>query len=189
MSGALPKLAGGDGVAAVVNNAAPNKIDVYLERDLRYRAEVNLATGEVAGTLEVTLTNRAPAVGLPQVVIGNAVGEPPGSNRSLVSVYSALPVLSASLDGSPLPLEPGREEGWITSRAPVTVPAGGSRTITLELSGRLDLRDGYSLVTRPQPLVAPERHDLVVTTTDGEALVTVDDVATTARRIEHRSSA
>ena len=78
MSGGLPELAGGDGVAVVVNNAAANKIDVYLERSIRYRATVDLATGETTGTLEVTLTNTAPADGLPQVVLGNAVGEPPG---------------------------------------------------------------------------------------------------------------
>ena len=124
MSGSLPELSGGDGVAVVVNNAAANKIDVYLERDLRYRATVDPTTGQTTGTLEVTLTNTAPAEGLPQVVLGNAVGQPPGTNQALVSVYTALPVLSASLDGSPLPIEPGREEGWITSRAPVTIPSG-----------------------------------------------------------------
>jgi hypothetical protein len=182
MSGGLPDLDGGDGVAVVVNNAAANKMDVYLERDVRYRATVDAVTGETTGTLLVTLTNSAPSVGLPDVVIGNAVGDPSGTSRELVSIYTALPVVSASLDGSPLPIETGREHGWVTSRAAVTIPSAGSRTIELEVAGSLDVRDGYSLATRPQPLVAPERHDIAVVSTDGDALATLDEVATTPRR-------
>jgi len=37
LSGGMPALDGGDGVAVVLNNAAANKIDVYLERQLVYR--------------------------------------------------------------------------------------------------------------------------------------------------------
>lgn len=182
LSGALPTLGGADGVAVVVNNAAANKIDVYLERDVRYQSVVDPSTGRATGTLEVTLRNTAPASGLPPVVIGNAVDQPPGTNRALVSLYTALPVLSATIDGEPLLVETGREQDWRTARAMIDVPPGGSRTITLEVGGELDLADGYTIVTRPQPLVAPERHQLSVATDDGDGLVTVDEVATEPRR-------
>jgi Protein of unknown function (DUF4012) len=188
LSGALPELAGGDGVAVVVNNAAANKIDVYLEREVRYRATVDLATGQATGTVDVTLTNTATAEGLPPVVVGNAVGEPAGTNRSLVSVYTALPVVSASRDGEPLVIETGREQGWITSRALVTIPPGASTTVTLDLAGPLDIPDGYSLSTRPQPLVAPERHDIVVTSAEGEQLAVFNSVATERRRLDSEDS-
>jgi len=192
LSGRLPELADGDGapvrdgVAVVANNAAGNKIDTYLERDVRYRATVDTATGEVTGTVDVTLTNTAPAGGLPDVVLGNLVGEPPGTNEALVSVYTAVPATSAALDtGEPLLVETGRERGWMTSRATVTIPAGGSRTITLQLAGRLDLPpEGYSLLTRPQPLVASEQHDLLVTSTDGDILAEASGRATSPLRIE-----
>jgi hypothetical protein len=178
MAGELPALSGGDGVAVVVNNAAANKLDVYLERDVRYRATVDTATGQTTGTLEVTLKNDAPSEGLPSIVLDNAVGLPPGTNRALVTIYTALPVQSTSLDGQPVSFETGREQGWITSLVPVTLPPGGSQTITLEVTGTLDLHAGYRLSTRPQPLVAPEHHALHVTSTDGDRLVDVDRVAT-----------
>ena len=47
------------------NNAGPNKIDVYLQRDLRYTATVDERTGAVDSTLELTLTNTADPDELP----------------------------------------------------------------------------------------------------------------------------
>jgi FlaA1/EpsC-like NDP-sugar epimerase len=192
LAGKLPELADGDGspmrdgVAVVVNNAAGNKIDTFLERNFRYRATVDVGTGEVTGTVEVTLKNTAPAGGLPAVVLGNLVDEPPGTNRALVSVYTAVPMVSAELDtGAPLLVETGREQGWMTARAGVTIPAGVARTITFEVAGRLDLSpEGYSLLTRPQPLVAPERYDVLVGSTSGDTLAEASGRATSPLRIE-----
>lgn len=184
LSGALPDLDGGDGVAVVVNNVAPNKIDVYLERTLRYRAVVDELTGQATGVIEVTMTNTAPASGLPAVVSGNTVGEPSGTNHSLVTVYTALPVTPATLDGQPLPVESGNEQGWLISSAYVSTPAGSSTTIELQVAGSPDVSDGYVLSTRPQPLLAPEHHDIAVRSTDGDLLAVSDEVATTPRRID-----
>ena len=47
LANALPSLDGGDGIAAVFNNAGPNKIDVYLERELSYTAVVDERSGIV----------------------------------------------------------------------------------------------------------------------------------------------
>lgn len=166
-SGGLPALDGADGLAVVVNNAGGNKIDVYLEREVTYRAAVDPETGQVTATLELVLTNAAPTSGLPDVVIGNLVGQPPGTNRSLVSILTALPVLAASRDGSPIMVEPGIEHGWNTSRVRVTIPPGAQTTLTLTLGGPLELAQGYRLVTRSQPLVEPEVYDLRVVTNSG----------------------
>ncbi len=97
LSGALPDLAGGDGVAVVLNNAGENRLDVYLRRELDYEATVDTDTGEVSATATVTLTNTAPSSGLPDSVIGSDAGDDPGTNRTLVSLYSALPIDSATV--------------------------------------------------------------------------------------------
>jgi hypothetical protein len=183
LSGGLPELDGADGVAVVINNAAANKLDTYLERELVYRATVDRASGQLSGTLEVTLTNTAPASGLPAIVIGNAIDEPLGTSRSLVSFYTALPVLSATRDGQPVTIEPGREQGWNTARMRVTLPAGGSTTVVLVLGGSVSLDPGYELVTRPQPMVIPEHDEFRVVTETGAVLVDVLESASTPRRI------
>lgn len=187
MSGALPTLDGGDGIAAVINNSGGNKIDVYLERKVAYRASVDPATGQVTATLELTLTNTAPASGLPDVVIGNLVRLPPGTNRCLVSILTALNVVSASRDGSPITVEPGIEQGWNTSRVNLTIPPGGHATITLTLSGTLDLTPGYRLVTRPQPLVQPEDYDVRVVTNSGDVLLVAQEPRDEPGTIEART--
>ena len=144
--GGLPELNGGDGVAVVINNAAANKIDVYLERQLVYRATVDAATGQVTGTLEVTLTNTAPASGLPEVVIGNQIDQPPGTSRSLVSFYTALPVLSATRDGEPLTIETGRRTGM--EHGPSTSHAAGGRLDHDRSRARRPRRRSRQLPTR-----------------------------------------
>ena len=173
MSGALPDLAGRDGVAVVINNAAANKIDAYLDRSTVYRASIDPATGQVVATLEVTLTNQAPASGLPDVVIGNLVGQPPGTNQALISFYTALNPVSVERDGQPVSVETGREAGWNTARTSVDLPAGASTTFVVKLVGALDPAAGYSLFTRPQPLVLPEQWDVSVVSTTGDQVLTI----------------
>lgn len=182
ISGSLPELDGGDGVAAVFNNAAGNKIDVYLQRQLKYRATVDPITGQVNGRLELTLTNTAPATGLPEAVIGNLIGQPPGTSRSIVSFYTALPVVSVSRDGEPLAFVPGQEQGWNTAMTPISLQPDGSTTIVLAVAGQLDLTSGYALSTRPQPMALPEQHDFLVVSTAGDELVAVH-LAESAQRV------
>ena len=163
----LPVAGGGDGIAAVFNNAGPNKIDVYLERDLTYTATVDERTGAVSSTLELTLTNTARPEELPESVVGNATGDARGTNRTLLSLYSALPLRSASVDGRPIVMRAGEEAGWIVNSAFLGIPPGGSITVTVEYGGTLDLPAGYTLAVRPQPIVLPEQQTIEVTGSDG----------------------
>ena len=186
LTGAMPSLGTGDGLAAVFNNAGANKLDVYLEREIEYDATVDAATGATTATATITLTNGAPSSGLPGGVIGNYTGDAPGTNRILVSLYSALPVTSASVrtpdgDVTDFQVQPGTEAGWVTGSAFIVVPPGESVTLVYELAGTLLLDDGYSLAVRPQPLVIDEQLSVSVTTTDGRALLTVDGPSTQAR--------
>jgi hypothetical protein len=177
LAGSLPSLDGGDGIAAVFNNAGPNKIDVYLGRDLTYTATVDERTGAVDATLELTLTNSADPEALPDSVVENATGDARGTNRTLLSLYSALPLSGVEVDGEPIVMRPEVEAGWIVNSAFLAIPPGGSVTVNAEFRGDLELPAGYTLAVRPQPMVLPEEQRIVVTSPDGTRLITRSGVA------------
>jgi hypothetical protein len=153
LSGAFPQLDGRDGVAVVVDNQGANKIDPYLEISVNYAATHQFGTSYTS-KLTVTLTNNAPASGLPDIVIGNPLGLPKGTNRMFLSLYTALPMVSATLDGEATTLETDRALGWNVAAQLVDIAPGTSRVLVLDLAGQLDAAH-YSFVTRTQPLTHP----------------------------------
>jgi hypothetical protein len=175
-----------DGYAVVINNSGANKLDTYLARDVVYEIEVDPATGAAEGTLTVTFTNSAPADRLPDSVAGNYTGDDRGTNRALVTVYTALPVteatVSARAGSEPVTLTPGIEAGWNTATTLVAIPPGQPVTLTIRVQGTLDLASPYSLAVRPHPLVQPEVHRIAVRTRDGRELVAYEGPMTTTRR-------
>ena len=186
LTGSLPSIDRSDGIAVVFNNAGANKLDVYLERDVAYEARIDTATGAATATATVTLTNNGPSSRFPDGVIGNYTGDPTGTNRVLVSLYSALPVTSASAqspngDTTDVQVQVGTEAGWLTGSAFIVVPPGESVTLVYELAGTVPLEDGYSLAVRPQPIVIDEQLDVSVVDSDGRALVSFSGPSTQAR--------
>ena len=198
LSGELPDLAGGDGVAVVLNNAGGNRLDVYLQRELDYDAAVDIDSGEVTATATVTLTNTAPPSGLPAGVIGDVTDDAPGTNRTLLSLYSALPIKSATVSATtgtgsegaaepaPFEFDVGTEAGWLVGSGSVVIPPGESVTVTYELAGTLPLAGGYTLAVRPQPIVVDELQRLHVTSTDGVTLIDESGPATQPRVLPAR---
>lgn len=183
LTGSMPSVDGRDGLAVVFNNAGANKLDVYLERQVDYDATVDTTTGATTATATVTLTNNGPSSGFPDGVIGNYTGDPTGTNRILVSLYSALPVTSASArtpDGAitEFQVEVGTEADWTTGSAFIVIPPGESITLVYELAGTLPLDDGYSLAVRPQPIVIDEQLSVSVVDTDGRTLLGFDGPST-----------
>jgi hypothetical protein len=183
LTGSLPSIEQSDGIAVVFNNAGANKLDVYLEREVTYEATVDTATGATTATATVTLTNNGPSSGFPDGVIGNYTGDPTGTNRVLVSLYSALPVTSASLrtpDGTTTDFQVlvSAEAGWLTGSSFVLVPPGESVTLVYELAGTVPLDNGYSLAVRPQPIVIDEQLDVAVVASDGRSLVSFSGPST-----------
>jgi hypothetical protein len=162
MDGRLPELDGRDGLAVVNDNGNGNKIDSFLEREVIYRASYDSGTGQVTGTVEVVLRNTAPTTGYPDYVIGNLLGLPTGTNRTLLSIYTPLDVSGATLDGEAVGTSHQTEVGWNVSSMFVVIPPGEERRVTLSLTGRID-PGGYTLVLRPQPLAHPERVTVRVT--------------------------
>ena len=161
IEGALPVLdevlPQSDGLAVVTNNGNGNKIDSFLQRDVTYRATYDAETGLVESTLEVTLTNKAPSTGLTDYVIGNKVGLPFGSNRTLLSVYSPLNLLSLTVNGEVVNAGgSGRELGWNVFTPIVDIPAGDAVTFVFTFADTIE-PGPYSLVYRPQGLPLPDR--------------------------------
>ena len=164
VDGTLPALDGRDGLAVVTNNAVANKIDSFLERRVNYQASYDPATGRTTGTVTVTLTNTAPASGYPSYVIGSEfVDVPSGTNRTLLSVYTALAPVHATVDGVDTGLALTTELGWNVVTFELDLGPGETITVVLDVDGVLD-DDGYELVLRPQPMVT---HDAVEVEVDG----------------------
>ncbi len=149
--GAIPPLDGADGYSVAVTNGSGNKIEAFLERDFEYSSTTDPTSGETTATLQVELTNTAPASGLPDYLIGNVVGLPTGSSRLFVEVFSPLSVDAVTIDGRPADVEEGAYTGWNVYSRFVTIGAGEKVMLKLDLSGELDNPDEF--VTWTQPLV------------------------------------
>ena len=174
MEGALPVLdeqrPQSDGLAVVTNNANGNKIDTFLHRTVTYSASYDAEIGFVQSIVEVTLTNNAPAAGLPDYVIGNKVDLPKGWNRTLLSVYSPLTLVGMTLDGEGVPTESERELGWNVYTSAADVPPGESVTFLFTFDGTV--KPGpYSLVYRPQGLPLADQLTVDVVNSAGDSIV------------------
>ena len=160
-----------DFVGLVTQNASGNKIDWFLHRALDYRVEVDPASGEVSAVATVTLTNRSPARGLPDYVIGSAVKPPlpTGTNRTYVSLYSPWGVTAATLSGLPVGLESQQELGRNVYSAYVDIPPGGSVVLEVRLEGTRRRGTGpYEVVVHRQPVVHPDDVRVSVAAANGE---------------------
>ncbi|CAN5449172.1 hypothetical protein BH10ACT2_BH10ACT2_21060 [soil metagenome] len=151
MDGSFPQLAGADGVAVTVDNAAANKLDAYLEMTVDYEVTSRSTSGERSATVTITLTNSAPSAGLPPYVIGNAVGLPDGTNHMWLSVYTALPMVGTTIDGEPTGMQTSSVFGWNVATRFVDVPPGATVVVTLSLDGVIG-DESAPLVQRVQPL-------------------------------------
>lgn len=126
--GAIPPIDPVDGGFSVsLTNGGNSKIDSFLRRTVETEI-VEEADGTRSLVAEVTLTNSAPASGLPDYVIGNTLNFPDGTSRLFVSFYGPPELEEATRDGEPIELLPGLESGWNVSSEYVIIPSGGSVT-------------------------------------------------------------
>lgn len=158
LAGALPARPG-PFAGLVVNNAAGGKLDYYLGRKLHWRPGRCTPHGRPV-TARITLTNRAPASGLPPYVT-QRVDRPtyrtkPGDNRLLVSYYASAgaELTGATLDGRPVLVSSGVERGHPVYTLDAELPAQHRRTLTLYLLEPISDRPPVLL---RQPLVTPLR--------------------------------
>jgi hypothetical protein len=167
----LPPVEGVDTVTVTTANAGASKIDLFLERRERYDVRWDPATGQVTGTLTVSLVNNAPAEGWPDYVVGNAVGLPRGTNRSFVSIYSPFQLEEARVGGGPVALQAEIESGRNVYSTFVDIPPGGTVEIELDLSGAVEGRR-YQLEVPVQPFATPDTIDVAVEVVGAEPVVT-----------------
>jgi hypothetical protein len=172
MEAAMPTAAadGFDALALVTNNASGNKIDSFLQRTVEYRPVFDRDSGRVDASLTVTLENTAPATGYPDYVIGNLVGAPLGTNRTMLSVYSALGIDSMTIDGEPVDMQLEPELGMNVATVFLNVAPGESALVEVSLSG-VRARGVYELAYRPQPLPRDDEVTVEATTTSGATIV------------------
>lgn len=157
IGGVMPE-AISDGLSYTINNAGPNKLDTYLERAMEYEALVDERSGQVSATATIRLTNTLPVpIPLPEDLVRNTRGYPPGTNRPWLTVYTPLQIITATVDGVAQPFGLERERGWNAHDAKLAVLPGKTVTVVLTLRGTVGLQGGYSWASRPQPLRFPNQ--------------------------------
>lgn len=152
LDGALPHF-DSDFLGLVTQNASGNKIDWFLERSLRYDAAVD-EDGTIDATAEVELRNAAPTSGLPDYIIGGAgpAPSPRGTNRLILSLYTPLELVDATLGGQALRMRTERELGRNVHEVFIDIPSMTTVTVQLRLRGAVEMGRGYSLRIWGQPV-------------------------------------
>ncbi|HMG39794.1 MAG TPA: DUF4012 domain-containing protein [Acidimicrobiales bacterium] len=172
ISGAFTSRAG-QVTSVVTNNASGNKVDLFLQRSLRFDGTFDPATNMVAGKITVQLRNSAePESSLPDYVVGNLVGLPEGWNRSYVSVYTSQRMDGARIDGQPAAMSAQAELGANVYSTFVDIPPKGTITIELDVSGPTLLPGLFSTRFLGQPLVETEQVEFNLTVAGDGAIDT-----------------
>jgi hypothetical protein len=139
-----------------VVNGGGNKLDYYLDRSLTWQRTGCGPTRQT--TVTMTLTNNAPARGLPPYVTGRyddrSYKVKPGDSRLAVSYFATQGAVmhNVTVAGRPARGRIGTELGHPVYNIDLELPRGASRTIVLQLSEPAGT--GKPIVLR-QPLVRP----------------------------------
>lgn len=157
----------GDGFTFAFTNATGNKIDNYLDGTATYDVVVDRERGTVDGTLTLTIRNSSPTSGWSEGIIGNELGLPVGTNRTWLSVYTALPITRYTVDGREQPVRPTTERGWWVASNVFDIEADDAITVVVSVRGYIDDADDYRVTVRNPPLVRPFTIDV---TLDGTML-------------------
>lgn len=158
LDGSLPVADGHDMLLVGIANNSPNKIDVYIDRDITYDVDHEPGSGITTSTATATFTNSA-TLDLPPVVIGNAYDLPPGTAHTYLTIFTPLDLAEARVDGQPVFVTSHLEQGFRSYSMLVDIPLGGSVTVTWDLLGALD-PGPYELRHHIQPLVRPMTFEL-----------------------------
>jgi hypothetical protein len=149
LDGAFPRARGGDLLAVTHANGAANKLDGYLHRSIDYKAAYDPGTGEVEATATVRLENTPPDGPLPLEVGGPGETVPPGTNRSLVTLYSPLDLTRVDQDGTETAVGVADQFGLHAYTVVADIPRGGAVTFTFALKGAVDPGTYRLQVVRP----------------------------------------
>lgn len=144
-------------VGLILNNASAGKLDYYLTRTLAYVRTGCGSNRDVRVT--ITLTNNAPAAGLPPYVYTRLDKNPPpnvqpGDSRTLLDYYATkdAQLESVSLNGVPTTANLQNDLGHPIFRMNLELPRGTTQTIVIHL--REPAGSGDPIIWR-QPGVTP----------------------------------
>lgn len=166
LDGGAPAANGDDVLWVTQTNENPNKIDSYVHRDITYDATVRPDTGSVDANVDIKLTNSVDPA-LPDVVVDNAHGLPPGTDHLFLTVYSALRATSVTIQDLPVRFGAVPRFGLSAYTVVVDVPAGQTVSVKLKLTGVVETGDDYRLTVVRQPTVTPDVIDVTVTGRSG----------------------
>jgi len=151
-------------LSVVANNAGGNKLDLFMQRSLRYEAQWDPATSQVVGKITVQLRNNADgSAALPDDVLGNLVDLPRGTNRTYLSIYTSHLLDGARINGQPAKLAAQAELATNVYSTFVDVPPKGVVTVELDVHGVEPIPGFYSLQMLQQPMVEAEQIDYSIT--------------------------
>ena len=135
MLGAMPKLGDDGGFGLTVSNAGHSKIDLYLHRSVDVTVET-ADDGRRTLVADVTLTNNAPAAGLPRYVIGNDYGFPSGTSILWINFFGPSGLTSSTRNGESVEFAQSSEAGWTAYEQEETLGPGDTVTFRLEFALR-----------------------------------------------------
>ena len=179
IDGSFPKANGEDLLAVTTQNTGNNKIDAYLHTSIADQISFDPGTGTEDSVVRVTLTNDAPATGLPAEVIDSPAdpGLAPGTNETWLTVYSPLAFDQVTVDGTPGTMSATRELGVWAYSTNVQISPGTSVTVRVGLVGGVAAGSTLRLAVRLQPSANPERAQVVVTPASPWSLAATTDPA------------
>jgi len=152
-------------------NTAPNKLDAWLERDIRYEAGLDADTGRLIANLRVTLTSSADR-SLPEWVLGPPREElVPGDHRTQVVVWSPHELNGVEVDGEPVPAGASDAYGFRRYTVTVTVEPGQTREVLIGLTGEIVVPEDYNLILAHYPGANIDDFDVRVVRSDGVGVV------------------
>jgi hypothetical protein len=173
LAGSVPPIRG-DSLGVVVNNGGESKIDYFLKRSVKAAVVVDPATDTVSTLLTVTLRNDVPPDETEPYIVGSGTLTPVRSNRVHVSVYSALPLTGADVDGQLTKTRTETEFGRNVYNLLVVIPPGESRTVSVSLSGRNPgVKGTYRLDLFSQPMANPDSATVSLATTGTSQLAAI----------------
>ncbi|HEX6677366.1 MAG TPA: DUF4012 domain-containing protein [Actinomycetes bacterium] len=175
IAGSTTAPSGGDYLMPVGVNTAGNKLDAFLQRNVRYQVRL-LADGGARARIALTLRNGAPASGLPRYIIGPfdarfRSGE--NSQFQTIHVAGAYGLARATVDGRPAEVETQAELGGLSLSQSVDIQARQSVTLGFDLVRKdavevlSDNRIRYRLLLRPQATVHPDQVEVAVSPPPG----------------------
>jgi hypothetical protein len=161
LAGAVPRTTS-PYLGVAVNNAAGTKLDYYLDRSVSYRVTSCTPDHRRDVTESIRLLNAAPRHGLPPYVLirgdlgTGSTSEKVPQNRDAVFIHvtQGAVLTDASLDGQPLRVGSGTEEGHPVYYFNLTLDPGAVRTVRLQLSEPLG---GPGVIIPAQPLRRPQQ--------------------------------